>query len=252
MGAILENTSNQNWYHESLNDAAFWLKNNNPFFRLYKHITLQVNQNGSRIIFLTATISDTQNQNQSNYSINHPELIIPPYDFNSEIHNEDFHYDRLMAGFINNPDEKQLPISYNDKNLEGLLFSDLFPNGKGFYNDTFNNENRQKYIDSYQKYIKYCLLSPDPRFCLHLHWPHWSYMNLEKIRNHQNHTRILRQKNINQQNCLTAADLITNSIYNNKPIVNENITTTLPSYIRIGNTYFKEKEYQVQTMVDAF
>jgi len=43
MGAILENTSNQNWYHESLNDTAFWLKNNNSFFRLYKHITLQVN-----------------------------------------------------------------------------------------------------------------------------------------------------------------------------------------------------------------
>src|SRR2546423_15601470 len=59
-----------------------------------------------------------------------------PYDFNPEIHNEDFNYNRLMAGFINNPDESQLPISYNDKNLEGLLFPDLFPNGKGFYNDT--------------------------------------------------------------------------------------------------------------------
>ena len=70
-------------------------------------------------------------------------------------------------------------------------------------------------------------------------------MNLEKIRNHQNCTRILKQKNINQQNCLSAADLITNSVYSNKLIVNENITTTLPSYIRIGNTYFKEKEYQV-------
>ncbi len=40
-----------------------------------------------------------------------------------------------------------------------------------------------------------------------------------------------------------AADLITNSIYSNKPIVNENITITLPSYIRTGNTYFKKKEY---------
>src|SRR6266545_8275285 len=77
-------------------------------------------------------------------------------------------------------------------------------------------------------------------------------MNLEKICNHQNHIRILRQKNANQQNCLTAADLITNSIYNNKPIINENITTSLPSFIRTGNTYFKEKEYQVKTMVDAF
>ncbi len=93
---------------------------------------------------------------------------MPPYDFNSEIH-EDFHYDRLMVRFINNSDEKQLPISYNNKNLEGLFFPVLFQNGKGFYNNIFNNENRQKYINSYQKYIKHCLLSPDLRFCLHLY-----------------------------------------------------------------------------------
>src|SRR6266511_3907706 len=77
-------------------------------------------------------------------------------------------------------------------------------------------------------------------------------MNLEKIHNHQNHSRILRQNNANRQNCLTAADLITTSVYNNKSIINENITTTLPSYIRTGNTYFKQKEHQVQTMVDVF
>ena len=33
-------------------------------------------------------------------------------------------------------------------------------------------------------------------------------MNLEKIRNHQNRTRILRQKNTNQQKQLTTADLL--------------------------------------------
>ncbi|GBB91205.1 hypothetical protein RclHR1_01840002 [Rhizophagus clarus] len=38
-----------------------------------------------------------------------------------------------MAGFMCNPNEKQLPISYNDENLKGLLFPDLFPTGKGFY-----------------------------------------------------------------------------------------------------------------------
>ena len=77
-------------------------------------------------------------------------------------------------------------------------------------------------------------------------------MNLEKIRNHQNRARILQQSNTNQQNCITAADLIATSVYNSKSIINENITPTLPSYIRTGNTYFKQKEYQVKTMVDAF
>ncbi len=247
MGAILENNnSNQHWYHESLNGAALWLKNNNPYFRPYNHIVLHTNQDGSRIVFPTATISDNQDLSSSNHSITHPKLIMPSYDFNPEIHNEDFRYNRLMAGFISNPNEKQLPISYNDKNLEGLLFPDLFPSGTGFYNDTFNSENRQKYIDSYQKYIKRCLLSPDPRFRLHIYWLHWLYMNLEKIRNHQNRTRILKQNNANQHNCLTAADLITTSIYNDKPIIDESITSTLPSYIRTGSTYFREKEYQVK------
>ena len=51
MGAFLENNSTQNWYHESLNDAAYWLKDNNPFFKPYKHIILHGNQNNSRIDF---------------------------------------------------------------------------------------------------------------------------------------------------------------------------------------------------------
>ena len=97
MGAILENNSNQNWYHETLNDAARWLKENNPFFKPYKQITLHSNQNGSRIVFPTARISETTNNLQtstsiSNTTINRPELIMPPYDFNPEIHNEDFNY----------------------------------------------------------------------------------------------------------------------------------------------------------------
>jgi hypothetical protein len=252
MGAILENNSNQHWYHETLNDAACWLKNNNPFFKPYHHITLHTNQDGSRIVFPTARISDDMNNlypsSSSSHPINRPEIIMAPYDFNTEIHDEDFDYSRLMAGFISDPNEKQLPISYNDKNLEGLIFPDLFPTGEGFY----KHENRQLHADSYQKYIKRCLLSPNPKFRLHPYWPHWSYMNLEKIRNHQNHSRILRQKNINQQRHITTADLITTSTYNNRPIINENITTTLPSFIRTGNTYFKEKEYHVRAMVNAF
>jgi hypothetical protein len=54
-----------------------------------------------------------------------------------------------MAVFISNPDEKQLPIFYNDKNLEALLFPDLFPTGTGFYNETNYNNTRQKYMNSY-------------------------------------------------------------------------------------------------------
>ena len=119
IGAILENNSNQYWYHETLNQASYWLKNNNPFFKLYNHISLYTNQNSLRVVFPTAKICNTidSHNSSSNHSIIRPEIIMPPYDFNPKIHNEDFNYNRLIARFINNPNDKQLPISYNDKNL---------------------------------------------------------------------------------------------------------------------------------------
>ena len=43
-----------------------------------------------------------------------------------------------MAGFLTDPNNKKLPIPFYDKNIEPLLFPDLFPYGKGFYkNDEF-------------------------------------------------------------------------------------------------------------------
>ncbi|RGB21438.1 hypothetical protein C1646_778027, partial [Rhizophagus diaphanus] len=57
------------------------------------------------------------------------DIVLPPFDLDPEIHNEDCHYERLMAGFISNPRDKVLPVSYSDPNLEALIFPDLFPLG---------------------------------------------------------------------------------------------------------------------------
>ncbi|PKK68796.1 hypothetical protein RhiirC2_781791 [Rhizophagus irregularis] len=43
--------------------------------------------------------------------------------------------------------------------------------------------------------------------------------------------------------------LITNSIYTGRPIIDE---TTVPSYIRTGDSYFCQKEYHINTMVQGF
>ncbi|GET55930.1 putative replicase/helicase/endonuclease [Rhizophagus irregularis DAOM 181602=DAOM 197198] len=43
--------------------------------------------------------------------------------------------------------------------------------------------------------------------------------------------------------------LITNSIYTGRPIIDE---TTVPSYIRTGDSYFRQKEYHINTMVQGF
>src|ERR1044071_7561800 len=75
------------------------------------------------------------------------------------------------------------------------------------------------------------------------------YLTLEKLRNHQNRIRILNQHNVSSSHQLTTADFITNSIYTGCPIINETKTTTIPSYIRTGDSYFRQKEHHINTMV---
>src|SRR5213080_3562098 len=91
---------------------------------------------GPPAIFPTASPSNiSQNQEQPIFNINSrpSAVIVSPYDFDTEIHNKDFHYSRLMAGFLTDPNNKALPIPFFDKNIEPLLFPDLFPQGKGIY-----------------------------------------------------------------------------------------------------------------------
>src|SRR4051794_12100172 len=68
-------------------------------------------------------------------SVNFPpiqgkEIIVPPLDFHPEMHNDDNHYTRLMAGFLTNEDGTN---RYGDPKREPLTFPDLFPNGQGHY-----------------------------------------------------------------------------------------------------------------------
>ena len=256
IGTILNNNqSNQSnsWYHPSLNNAAIWLRDHNPYFKPYQTLINRGTWNGSPIIFPTASLSNiSQNQTQPIFDINSrpSAIVVPPYDFDIETHNEDFHYSRLMAGFLTDPNNKELPISFFDKNIEPLLFPDLFPYGKGFY--TYNKNTNRQFIDSLGNYAKSLLFCPDPRWRLSWYWPYYIYLTLEKLRNHQNRNRIINQHNISMSNQLTTADIITNSIYTRHPIIDETKTTTIPSYIRTGDSYFRQKEYHINTMVQGF
>ncbi len=51
---------------------------------------------------------------------------------------------------------------------------------------------------------------------------------------------------------LHAINLIQKSLYTDKPIINERITTTLPTFIRIGDSYFHEKEHHINAMINNF
>ena len=161
--------------------------------------------------------------------------------FPDEIHNEDFHYTRLIAGFIQESETLWNPIFTYDLNLEPLLFPDLFTDGKGHFHDVSNcsNPNDETRAETYGKYIKLRLMNYDPRWRLHHHWPSWLYLQLEKLRHYQNTQRLLRQSNLTFNTTLpTATNLLQLSNYSSRNIINETITTLLPSFIRTGDTYF--------------
>ena len=53
------------------------------------------------------------------------DVVISGVDFDTEIHDEDYRYERLLAGFmISDMNETQLPISFSDSSLEALIFPD--------------------------------------------------------------------------------------------------------------------------------
>ena len=93
------------------------------------------------------------------------DIVVPNVNFNVEIHDEDYHYTHLMAGFVKTSDNTLLPIAINDPNLEALLFPDLFPNEKGYYHDSNSNSELTRH-KTYSKYIKQRVLNIDSRFRL--------------------------------------------------------------------------------------
>jgi hypothetical protein len=251
LGAYLEeNPSDNSWLDNTLIEAANWLKQNNPFLKSYSHL---LNLPGSQMANPFPSASHLPNDDTAPPYLPN-DIVVPNVNFNVEIHDEDYHYTHLMAGFVKTSDNTLLPLAINDPDLEALLFPDLFPNGKGHYCDSNSNSNSElTRHETYSKYIKQRVLNIDSRFRLNHRWLAWSYLQLEKIRNHQNNQRIWRQ---NQADKIyrppTAAELIKKSTYSDNSIIDESITTTLPTFIRTGDTYFHEKQLHVNTMISSY
>src|SRR4051794_31795830 len=129
-----ENTSDNSWLDNTIITAADWLKQNNPFLKSYSRL-------------LNSPDSQTANSFPSAYHLSDDisaplylpnDIVVPNVNFNVEIHDEDYHYTHLMAGFKTS-DNTLLPIAINDPNLEALLFPDLFSDKKEHYHDSNSN-----------------------------------------------------------------------------------------------------------------
>jgi hypothetical protein len=174
VGAYLEDNdsiSDTSWLNDTLIAVADWLKLYNPFLKNYSRLLNLPDSNTANLFPSAFHLPD----DTSAPPFLPNDIIVPNVNFNVEIHNEDYHYSHLMAGFIRTPDNTLLPLSINDPNLEGLLFPDLFPNGKGYYHNmnlNFNAENITR-KETYSKYIKQRVLNIDSRFRLHHKWMAW-------------------------------------------------------------------------------
>jgi hypothetical protein len=187
-------------------------------------------------------------RSRSNRSSN-PDIVIPPYEFSPETHDEDFHCHRLAVGFAS-LNGTLIPIGQDDPILECLLFPDLYPHGYGHYVAS-NTHDRTLYHDTLIKDAKLKLLCPLPDFRLHWYWPKWVYMQAEKIRIHQNSARLLRQRQHDNQRRPRGGALLQQSLYTNQTIISESITTSVPSFVRTGDTYFHRREMHFNTMIEA-
>ncbi len=176
IGAILSNGRKNSWYYSTLINASRWLRDNNNFFHPYTHYYNRGSILGPPLVIPTANLASLDESNADNNSntntirsTSFQDIVISGEDFDPEIHDKDYHYNHLMAGFMtSDTNETQLPISFSDSSLEALIFPDLFPLGRYHYADIKESQQQKRYnIDTYENYIKLALMCPDSRFRLH-------------------------------------------------------------------------------------
>ncbi|CAG8557953.1 10085_t:CDS:2, partial [Gigaspora rosea] len=82
------------------------------------------------------TASQPTNKSSSSSNTRLPSLVVPNNNCPVEIHDKDYRYQRLMAGFSQTNNSLDLPIPTYDPDIEPLLFPDLFSSSYYHYEDS--------------------------------------------------------------------------------------------------------------------
>jgi len=138
------------------------LAQNNPYLHPFTNILSRnkyLNQNNPfpRVTHILTDINPPP--------INPHDIMVPNYNFPNEVHNEDFHYSRLIVGFIQKSNTLRISIFTYDPNLKPLLFLNFFTDGRGHFHDisTQSTSTNKTHDETYGKYIKLRLMNYDPR-----------------------------------------------------------------------------------------
>jgi DNA replication protein DnaC len=85
------------------------------------------------------------------------------------------------------------------------------------------------------------------------HWPSWKYLEIEKQRVHQNNARLLRADRMNRtRNLPTGSDLLQQSMFGDWNNIDERISSSIPAFIRTGESFFRAAELNINAMLKAF
>ena len=127
---------------EKISIASNWLKTNNPLIRwLCPQLSILPSLDDSEqprsdsddvtfgsLPFARLTLPDQE----PSVPARRPDLIMNPFDFASEVRNEDHRSHRLPTGTLQSSlTTLKYVINHGDKVLEMLLFPHLYPNAKG-------------------------------------------------------------------------------------------------------------------------
>nr|CAG8647375.1 5915_t:CDS:2 [Entrophospora candida] len=115
-----------------------WLKDNNPIFKEYDQTRVLQSPLPEAPIphpLPMARLASTSVGSTTTSRINIPSLVVLNNDFPVEIHNEDYRYQRLMAGFLRTDDNFDLPIQNDNSDIEAMAFPDIFTLGCYHYED---------------------------------------------------------------------------------------------------------------------
>jgi hypothetical protein len=227
---------------ERLSRAATWLRENNPLFGRWASPRFVQDR-----LVLPSVIADSEERLPDS----RPDIVLDPSQFDPVTHNEDYSFrrlpvavDALRAGDC---------LAGAEAETEMLLFPILYPHGRGAYDSASHPATapRRRYTLAEDTQLK--LGSIIPHYRDDHYWPHFMYMQLEQRRIFQNHSRLVHAfRRRAQTGRLRATELLQQSQYGDGPIINEMITTTVPSSIRTGDQFFITAEAKIGAMLNAF
>jgi hypothetical protein len=184
---------------------------------------------------------------------NRPDFVMDPMRHDPQTRNEHFRFDRVTQGRVTGSHRVgDLPELFRtDPDVEVLLFPHLYPYGRGQWIEQEVGENgRREYTQFIDVVMK--LNSINPVFRRDHYWPGWAYQEMEARRIQQNNARLVNNKTRQAiDGRLPQFELLQQSQYSTQHIINEQITTVIPAFIRTGEKYYHEKEAMINAMLQA-